>query len=99
MEGIWLAIAESMAALMNTSTESAGWVLGFMTIAAFMLAFIIALAAAKVRISGVVMLVPTIISIAFVGLTEWWPNWAIFLVVLVTAAVIGWEIKTGGTPS
>lgn len=87
-------MAASLADVLNTTPEAAGFILGFGTISVFMVAFAILFATLRVQINPFVLAIPAFIGIAFVGLVEWWPPWAILLIVVLVAVLLVQAFRT-----
>lgn len=88
-------MAQALADRLNTTAEAAGFILGFSTIAVFMVAFAILFATLRVRVDAMSLAVPVFVGIAFVGLVAWWPPWAVLLIVVLVAVLLARTFQTG----
>jgi hypothetical protein len=88
----FVAVAEAFAGLLRTTSEVAGFILGFLVIGVFLIAF--TLIFGEDALKGRAMLVVFAFPMTFVVLVAWWPPWTIlFIVIMVLAA---WAFGRGG---
>ncbi len=97
MVEIWQTIAASLAAIIHTSPEAAGILLGMTTIVVFFVGFLVLYAAMKITPSPFALAAPILIGLAFVGMTGWFPPWAVLFIVIVMAAIIGKRLMDGSS--
>ena len=85
MADVFADLATSLADLLNTTQEIAGFILGFTVIAIFTIAFTWALGKDSLQGYGVIIAAAT--AYIFVVLAGWFPLWTvIFLIVVIVAA-------------
>lgn len=95
MADIWATIAASLAATIHTTPEAAGIMLGFGTLMVILVGFIILFAAMRITVTPQALFIPLILGLGFVGMTGWFPPWAVLLIVILAAAVIGKRYMDG----
>ncbi len=77
-------IAVAFAALLSSTPEMAGFILGFIVIVA--LCIVITWATGQMSGSGI--LIPAGIGFTFVALVGWWPTWTIIMAALFMALAL-----------
>ena len=85
MADVFADLAASLAGLLNTTSEIAGFMLGLAVIVVLVIALSWALGPSA---RGLAMLVPAGIAMGFVVLVGWWPLWTVLFVIVIALVIL-----------
>lgn len=77
-------MANALASLLGTTSEEAGFILGFALIVVLMVSILLVLDKAELNVG----LIVAGVGVAFAALVGWWPLWTVIFVALLVVLVI-----------
>lgn len=98
MVGVFDTIAQALAGLIGTDQITAGFLLGLIVIAAFILGISFLLSDNGIDFGAFPLIIGAGVGITFAGLVGWWPIWTIIFLALFIVLVLvdPFEFSSGG---